>query len=158
MRDAADTGPKAKLLLVEDEPLVLLDERRKLALRGYEVETARSAAEAIAAAERAEDIDLLVTDVDLGPGMDGIEAAKAILGMRPMPVVFLSSCDESDIRERAAGIGTYGFLDKAQSTAALYKAVEAALAGGTHGPGPRGPADPVGGGRDPAGDPARRSA
>ena len=153
MRNLAGTGRKAKLLLVEDEPLVLLDEKRKLALRGYEVETARSAAEAIAAAGRAEDIDLLVTDVELGPGMDGIDAAKAILGMRPMPVVFLSSCAESDIRNRAAGIGTYGFIDKAQSTAALYEAVEAALAGG-----PRGPADPVGGGRDPAGDPARRSA
>jgi response regulator NasT len=118
---------KVKVLLVEDELMVLLDEQRRLARQGYEVETARTAAEAISAAARMEDIQFLVTDVDLGTGMDGIEAAKVILGKRPMPVLFLTSSDEADIRERAKDIGAYRFLNKAAPKTAFLQVMEAAL-------------------------------
>lgn len=124
-----DAKRQMKVLLVEDELLVLLDEQRRLTRQGYEVETARTAAEAISAAARIEDIRFLVTDVDLGSGMDGIEAAKVILGKRPMPVLFLTSSEESDIRERAKDIGAYRFLNKAAPKSALLQAMEAALDG-----------------------------
>jgi Response regulator containing a CheY-like receiver domain and an HTH DNA-binding domain len=118
-----------RVLLVEDEPIVLLKERRELAKGGYTVETASNANEAIVAAQRFDDIDMLVTDVDLGGGMDGIEAARVILGIKPMPVLFLSACDEASIRNRAEDIGSFSCVSKGGPKEALLEVMESALKG-----------------------------
>lgn len=60
-----------RVLLVDDERLVLSSLRRLLARAGFEVQTCGSGAEALALLEK-EPIDLIVSDYKM-PGMNGIE-------------------------------------------------------------------------------------
>jgi CheY-like chemotaxis protein len=121
-------GPRARLLLVEDDAVVLLDERRMLVQGGYDVVSCRRGEDAVETAMNAPGIDMLITDVDLGPGIDGIEAAREIVGSKPMPVLILSSSDESELAKRAEGPAGCRYLKKGFSKADLLKAVEGALA------------------------------
>jgi CheY-like chemotaxis protein len=67
------------ILLVEDEQLIALDEKRILEKNGFWVITAGNAKEAIEAAIN-RDVDLVLMDIDLGPNvMDGTRAAEIIL-------------------------------------------------------------------------------
>ena len=64
-----------RILIVDDEPLVLDAWARSLALEGFVVETARSAAEALGKCD--EDFDLVLLDF-LMPGGNGIELLTRI--------------------------------------------------------------------------------
>jgi len=122
-----EAGPPIRLLLVEDEALVLMDERRILAQEGYEVLPFRRGDDAVETARNAAGIDMLITDIDLGPGIDGVEVARRIRGFKPMPVLFLSSSEPSALEDKARDLGGYAFLKKGFSKAALLEAVGKAL-------------------------------
>jgi CheY-like chemotaxis protein len=117
-----------RLLLVEDEALLAFMESTALASSGYDVALARSGEEAVEAAAEDDSIRMLVMDVDLGPGIDGIEAAKAILAIRPMPLLFLTSCSEREVEARAAGIEGFQYLGKNESRSTLLASVDRAIA------------------------------
>jgi two-component system, sensor histidine kinase PdtaS len=119
----------ACVLLVEDDAVILLDERLKLARGGYDVISLRRGNDAVETAMNAPEVDMLITDIDLGAGMDGIEAARKIVGFKSMPVLFLTSAEESDIEKRASGIGNYAFVKKSSSEEILLEAVGKALSG-----------------------------
>ena len=72
--------------------------------------------------------DLLIADIELGPGIDGIETAKLIRKERYIPIVFLTSLDRSDVRNRAEGIGNYGYAQKGKGKELIFEAVAEALA------------------------------
>ncbi len=73
------TAFQKTILLVEDEALIAMAERRTLAAEGYTVITVSSGEDAIAEIDQTESIDLVLMDIDLGPGIDGTEAAERIL-------------------------------------------------------------------------------
>ena len=65
------------LLLVDDEPMILMNVEEALTDGGYQVVTALNGEEAIARlAEQPHGFAGLVTDVRLGAGMDGWEVAR----------------------------------------------------------------------------------
>ena len=70
------TRKNKTILLVEDEALIAMDEARMLEGYGYAVIIAYSGEEAVAAAKSNPAIDLILMDIDLGPGMDGTGAAE----------------------------------------------------------------------------------
>ena len=72
-------APERKILLVEDEALIAMSERMILEQNGYDVTVAHSGPAAIEVFAEDQDIDLVLMDIDLGSGMDGTEAAQAIL-------------------------------------------------------------------------------
>ncbi len=84
-----------KILLAEDNPVNALLIRELLRRRGHRSGKSPPAAPRVAAMEN-ESFDLLLTDIHM-PGMDGIEAARAIRAMeethvRPrMPIVALTA-------------------------------------------------------------------
>ena len=94
------TPSKRFLLLVEDEPIVALGQQHILQSYGYSVEVARTGEAAVAAAANPE-LDLVLMDIDLGPGMSGDEAARRILAFRDLPIVFLTSHAEREERYHA---------------------------------------------------------
>ena len=51
-------------------------------------------------------------DIDLGRGMDGTEAAQAILEDHDIPIVFLSSHTEKDVVDKTEKITSYGYVDQ----------------------------------------------
>lgn len=85
-------APEAKtcVLLVDDEPAIRTLFAASLRRDGYFVVEAGGGREAVAAAKKAERIDLVVTDVRM-PEMDGIEMANALREDHPeIRIVFVS--------------------------------------------------------------------
>ncbi len=73
--------PKATILVVDDEPVVLDSLRRILVLDGFSVDTVESGPEALNLVQR-HDYDFLFTDLKM-PEMDGVEVVKAVRHLRP---------------------------------------------------------------------------
>jgi DNA-binding NtrC family response regulator len=79
------------VLLVEDEGPVRQTVRRQLETLGHSVMVADSAAMALTVLRTDETIDVLLSDVVLGSGMNGIDLAEAARVFRPgLPVIFMS--------------------------------------------------------------------
>lgn len=119
--------PKPRILLVEDEPIVALSERRLLERNGYAVVVAHRGEEAIEAAAH-DEIDLVLMDIGLGDGIDGTVVASRILASRPLPIVFLTGHAEREAVELASGVRHYGYLVKGCGEFVLLEAVETARA------------------------------
>jgi len=73
--------PKARILAVDDEPVVLDSFRRILVLAGYSVDTVETGPEALGLIQRHE-YDFVFTDLKM-PQMDGVEVVKAVRHLRP---------------------------------------------------------------------------
>ena len=78
----------ARVLAVEDDPIVRADLRVVLEDAGFEVSDARDGVEAVALA-RANAPDLIVLDLGL-PRLGGVEATREILRERDVPIVALT--------------------------------------------------------------------
>jgi CheY-like chemotaxis protein len=66
-----------KVLVVEDEPLIRLGLASAIEEAGYDVAEAANASEAIRLLER-DRVELVLTDVDMPGGMDGIQLAHYV--------------------------------------------------------------------------------
>ncbi len=115
------------ILLVEDETLIALAEKRSLEAQGYTVVMARNGDAAIEAARPHHDIDLVLMDIDLGSGTDGAETAETILAFRSLPIVFLTSHTEQDVVERVQSISNYGYVVKSSGEFVLLESIRMAL-------------------------------
>jgi len=73
--------PKARILAVDDEAIVLDSFRRILVLEGYNVDTVENGPEALNLVQR-HDYDFVFTDLKM-PIMDGVEVVKAVKHLRP---------------------------------------------------------------------------
>ncbi len=119
--------PPPRILLVEDDPYIAVAEAEALRSAGMEVEVASDGEAAVRAAAADPGPDLVLLDVDLGPGIDGPETARRILATRPLPVVFLSSHTEREILDTVRDIPRYGYVPKDAGTEVLTSTVEMAL-------------------------------
>jgi len=119
---------KPRLLLVDDDRLVLATLTEGLRDAGYEVTAAASAEQAIA---RMQDggVDLAILDVRM-PGMDGLALSSLMREHSTVPFIFLSAHGDLDIVRQAAGNGALGFLLKPIDIPQLVPSIEAALARG----------------------------
>ncbi len=79
------------ILFVEDEPLLGELMSDALSARGFSVHVAPNADDALKHLLSGADIDVLITDIDLGDGMDGATLAMLARRLRPsLPVVYAS--------------------------------------------------------------------
>ena len=92
------------VLVVEDEPLILLDLESALEEAGFEVASARDAAEAITAFDASPDkFKGLITDIRLGAGQSGWEVARHLRQANStIPVIYISG--DSGIHWGAEGV------------------------------------------------------
>lgn len=74
-------NPKARILAVDDEEIVLDSFRKILVLAGYSIETVETGPEALGLVQK-NDYDFVFTDLKM-PDMDGIEVTKAVKHLRP---------------------------------------------------------------------------
>lgn len=72
-------------------------------------------------------VDLILMDIDLGPGMDGLHAAITILESRDIPLVFLSSHTDKAMIEKTETISPYGYVVKSSEIDVLDAAIKMAL-------------------------------
>jgi CheY-like chemotaxis protein len=123
VRDMGADGPSLNILLAEDNPINMLLIRELLRRRGHRITEVTTGTDAVAAMAEGE-FDLLLTDIHM-PGMDGIEAARAIraseaqTGMRRTPIVALTADVLEAGRQACLEAGMDGFLTKPVNPAEL---------------------------------------
>ena len=117
---------KKIILLVEDEALIAMAEKKSLEKFGYNILTSYSGEEAINVYSKNK-IDLILMDIDLGKGIDGTEAAEIILKDNDIPVVFLSSHTEPEIVEKTEKITSYGYVVKNTGATVLDASIKMAF-------------------------------
>jgi DNA-binding response OmpR family regulator len=121
---------KRRVLIVDDEPNIVLSLEFLLRQQGYEVSVARDGEEALAAALRLRP-DLMVLDVML-PGLDGFEVCRR-LRERPehasLKILLLTARGRDVDRVRGMEEGADAYVSKPFSTRELMKTVAELLEG-----------------------------
>jgi PAS domain S-box-containing protein len=117
---------KPRVLLVDDEAIIALAQKSALEERGYEVTIAASGEAAIKAAAEDPGLGIVLMDIDLGKGIDGTEAARRLLAIRDIPVIFLSSHTNDETIERTERISSYGYVVKDSGIAVLEASIKMA--------------------------------
>ena len=116
-----------RILIAEDETIIRLDLRELLEQAGFEVVAeARDGEEAVELARSAAP-DLALLDVKM-PRVDGIEAARRILGERAIPIVMVTAYGEEELVARAVEAGVFGYLVKPFRESDLLPAIATARA------------------------------
>jgi CheY-like chemotaxis protein len=102
---------QARVLVVDDDPVVAKSIDRVLTGKGYAVITASGGNEALEKLAL-EKYDAVFTDIRM-PGMDGFEVAKRIKATQPwLPVVIVTGYGSPESKARAKELGVAGFLHK----------------------------------------------
>ena len=102
-----------KILVTDDDELVLISVQRLLESEGFEVATAAGGSEALQKAGT-EIFDLVLLDIVM-PGMSGYLTLEALRGMeayRSTPIVLLSAKSAEADREKGLKLGATRFLTK----------------------------------------------
>ena len=118
---------RKQLLLVEDEILIAAVEMKSLEKAGFSVISACSGEGAIETVRKRDDIDLILMDINLGPGIDGVEAATVILKEKDIPLVFLSSHTEPEVVDKTESITSYGYVVKNSGITVLTASIKMAF-------------------------------
>jgi CheY-like chemotaxis protein len=116
----------AKVLIIDDSPVILGWGSRILARTGFRVATHDKALGISAALER-ERPDLVLLDVEM-PGMTGLDVVKVVEGLlaaHPVRIVLYSSVPQDELRHLALTCKAAGFLTKSADATAFINAVNA---------------------------------
>jgi response regulator RpfG family c-di-GMP phosphodiesterase len=123
------SGPRATVLLVDDDPLVTTAFRAVLAAEGdFRVETAEDGAAALALAQALRP-DLIVSDVDM-PRMDGLELCRRVRaepGVEAAMFLVVTGLADTGVRQRALELGADDVLTKPVDGPAFRAKVRALL-------------------------------
>ncbi|OEC87845.1 MULTISPECIES: response regulator [Methanobacterium] len=101
-----------KILVVEDENIVALDIENRLKGLGFTVLPVISSGEE--AVEKAYEYkpDLVLMDILLKGKINGIDAAKKIVGNLKIPIIYLTASTNREVLERARKIGRCSYITK----------------------------------------------
>lgn len=122
----------AKVLVVDDEPNIVLSLEFLMQQAGFEVETAEDGATALAKVEAAPP-DLILLDISL-PGISGFDVLEQ-LRQEPLyarlPIIMLTAHGREVEKEKGLALGADDYVTKPFSTQALVEKVQALLAEGS---------------------------
>jgi DNA-binding NtrC family response regulator len=117
---------KARILVVDDEEIVLRSCLRALADSGHEVEAVQSGAEALAKAGTAR-YDVMLLDIMM-PKLDGIEVLRRVKETHPdVEVIMITGLSQIETAVRAIKLGAFDYLPKPFEPDELKLAVTRAL-------------------------------
>lgn len=121
-------GEKKRILLVDDERIILSSVSKVLKILGYEVVAGSSGAEALELFCASPDaFSLVITDHTM-PRMTGIELAAQLTKIRPgIPVILCTGFSDTVDREDLGNIGITELLAKPADMQELQEAIERAL-------------------------------
>ena len=103
----------ANILTVDDSASIRLTTKVTLTNAGYTITEAVNGAEGLATAQTAQ-FDLIVTDLNM-PVMDGltmIEELRKLPEHTGVPIIFLTTESDADLKARAKAAGATGWLTK----------------------------------------------
>jgi DNA-binding response OmpR family regulator len=120
-----DASTKSKVLVVEDEPVLLETLEYNLTRQGHKVLTASDGWQAVAVA-RAQRPDAIVLDVML-PGIDGIEVCRILRREMNVPILVLTARAEEIDKIVGLEVGADDYMTKPFSMRELLTRVKALL-------------------------------
>ena len=119
-------NPKARILAVDDEKVVLDSLRKTLALGGYSIDTVEEGSEALGLCSK-RDYDFVFTDLKM-PGMDGVEVTKAVRHLRPdIDVVVVTGYGTIETAVETVRVGAMDYIEKPFTEDELLAFVRTAL-------------------------------
>ena len=121
--------PLLKVLVIDDEENIIEFIRLGLRYEGFQVESASQGEQGVSAAQRINP-DLIILDVMMPPGIDGLEVCRRLRSnptTADMPILMLTAKD--DVRDRIAGlrIGADDYLTKPFDFDELLERIRAIL-------------------------------
>jgi|SRR5688572_22163832 len=122
-------SPVARVLAVDDDPMILELLRAVLTPRGYEIVTAQNGADALMLLE-ASPVDVVLLDVGM-PGVDGMSALRRMREALPaLPVIMLTGNVDAAVGRDSLQRGAFDYVTKPVDFDHLVRVLEAALAQG----------------------------
>lgn len=117
----------ARVVVAEDEAIIRLDLIETLTDAGYEVVAGTGRGDEAVELSRLHRPDIVILDIKM-PGLDGIEAARAISADPGAAIVVLTAFSQRDLIEGAVEAGAFAYLVKPFERSDLVPAIEVALA------------------------------
>ena len=103
--------PRARILAVDDEKVILDSFRKMLVLGGYSIDTVESGREALGLI-RKHDYDFVFTDLKM-PGMNGVEVTKSVRHLRPdIDVIVITGYGTIESAVETVGHGAMDYVEK----------------------------------------------
>lgn len=116
------------ILLVEEDLIIGLHQKKELEKKSYKVKHVNTSEKAIEAAfKEGACFDLILMDIDLGSGPDGIQTAQQIIEKKDIPILFLSSHTESEVVEKTEKVTSYGYVVKNTGMTVLDASIKMAF-------------------------------
>ncbi len=116
-----------RIMIVEDENFVARDLQMNLEGMGYTVNSMVPSGEQAIREMEEKRSDLVLMDIVLQGGMDGIETAEVINSRFDIPVIFITAHGEDKIFERAKITEPLGYIVKPFNKEELQKTIEIGL-------------------------------
>lgn len=115
------------ILIIEDEAVLSMDLTDLLEEEGYFViGTANNGPKALSLHQQNR-LDLVLCDIHIKGGWDGIETAERLLAERPIPIIFLTALTDKATLDRAMRLYPSAYLIKPVTVPGLRAAIELAL-------------------------------
>jgi CheY-like chemotaxis protein len=108
-----------KILLIDDDRLILMTLKRLLTKEGYIVTTALSGQGALRRMEE-DGFDLIISDIKM-PQMDGVETIKKIREL------FITAYAKEDIYQEALSLNAAGYIEKPFDIKTLLQTTKKAI-------------------------------
>jgi PAS domain S-box-containing protein len=121
------TASGARILIVEDEAIIAMGIARQLKHMGYDVVGVAGSGEEGLRLALARTPDLVLMDIQLGHGIDGVQAADAIRRAAGLPVVYLTAHSDPATLQRAKLAEPFGYVLKPYEERDLQTAIEIGL-------------------------------
>jgi nitrogen regulation protein NR(I) len=116
----------AKILLIEDDPAIVMTLRRVLSEEGHDVLVEKRGDTGLAKA-REDGFDVIITDMKL-PGLGGLELVRQIHGIKPrLPIILMTAHGTTETAIEATKSGAYDYLLKPFEIPQLIELVERAV-------------------------------
>lgn len=115
------------LLVVEDEAILAMTLCDHLEAEGYTVVGIANNGPKAIDLFKTNEVDLLLCDINIKGGFDGIETARRINALRPVPVIYLTAYSDSETVTRAKQTYPAAYLTKPYNIMNLRLAIEMAL-------------------------------
>ncbi|MGX9985497.1 response regulator [Soonwooa purpurea] len=118
-----------KILIVDDDTRNIFALKLTLKARGYQLESASSAREAIEILKSQNDFNLVLMDMMM-PEMDGYQATKLIRNIeeiKHLPIIAVTAQAMSEDRQKCLEAGAQDYVSKPIDVDVLIKAMEKLL-------------------------------
>lgn len=137
MNPETASGQPKKILVVDDNEIILKTVSLKLQGAGYQVVTALDGSEAVAAA-RKENPDLVLLDITFPPDVDGVpwdgfrimEWFHRLEASKRIPVIIITGGQDAKFKERAMASGAVAFFHKPIDHDDLVKVIRQTIGNG----------------------------